>query len=109
MWFYGDMNTLYAHRAVLRRHLVALVGVALCVYFTYHILQGNRGVLRLMAISSSIDTMSQINTSLHSERDILEKKVQMMRPGQVDRDFLDERVRLTLGYSGANEISVLYN
>lgn len=104
------MNTFYVQGgSVLRRHMVALIGISLCFYFTYHTLQGSRSVPRLVAVNSSIATMSQKNDSLRLEREILEKKVASMRPGQVDKDLLDEKVRLNLGFKRADEFLVVGN
>jgi cell division protein FtsB len=53
--------------------------------------------------------MSQKNDALRLEREILEKKVASMRPGQVDKDLLDEKVRLTLGFTRSDELLVVGN
>lgn len=103
------MNKLYAHSAILRGNFITLIGVCLCLYFTYHVVQGNRGIVRLMAANKSIATLSLTGDSLAFERKILEKKVAMMRPGQVDEDLLEERVRLILGFRGAGELLIVRN
>ena len=103
------MNTLFSHRNILKDHLLPLIGICLCIYFAYHTIQGERSVLRLAAVNGQIETLSQKSDSLTSERMQVEEKVAMMRPGSVDSDLLEERVRLTLGYKHADEYAVLGN
>ena len=101
------MNKLYSHRYILKSNLFVFVGVCLCLYFSFHAFEGNRGVMELVSVNSQIETLSLKNDKLKAERTGLEKKVSMMRPGAVDRDLLEERVRATLGYKHADEFSVL--
>ena len=103
------MNKLHAHTLFMKEHLIATICMILCLYFSYHILNGERGILRVVALEKKIETLSQKHTSLTAEKSILERKVTMMRPGSVDKDLLEERVRLTLGYRYDNEYSILSN
>lgn len=103
------MNRLLAHRYVLRKNLISLIGVCLCFYFIYHAVQGNRSVIRLTSLNKSIATMSQKYDSLQAERIALETKVKMLRPGSVNRDLLEERARLVLGYKHPDEVIILRN
>jgi cell division protein FtsB len=103
------MNKLYAYNSFFREHLLILIGVCMCAYFSYHAVAGNRGLVRLVLVSSKIETLSNIETSLIAQNDDLSKKVGMMRPGTVDKDLLEERVRRVLGYRSTDEFSVLSN
>ena len=54
--------------------------------------------------------MGQASTefdALLGEREKLENKVVMMRPGSINKDLLEERIRSVLGYSYENEIILL--
>ena len=103
------MNKLLQHRYVIRQNLITLIGISLCIYFAYHALQGNRSVLRLLALNQSIETMSLEEDTLASERIALEQKVAMMRPGSISKDLLEERARMVLGYKYEDEIAILRN
>ncbi|MCC6597408.1 MAG: septum formation initiator family protein [Alphaproteobacteria bacterium] len=103
------MNKLLSHSAVLRENLVILIGLCLCVYFAYHTLQGNRSLYRYYTVNKKIEMLSQKNAALESEANALEKKIVMMRPGSVDKDLLEERVRFVLGYRDKNEYTILGN
>ena len=103
------MNTLLKHQYTLRRNLFLLVGICLCFYFSYHALQGDRSVIRLTSLNSQIATMSQKFEEKKAQRLAIEKKVVMMRPETLNKDLLEERVRLVLGYKHAQDIAVLSN
>lgn len=103
------MNRLLAHSSVLRENLVVLIGVCLCLYFAYHALQGNRSLLRYYAVGRKIEALERRSADLEIERAALEKKVSMMRPGSVDKDLLEERVRFVLGYRGGDEYTIIGN
>ncbi len=92
---------------LLKNHMFFFICVILSLYFGYHVLQGERGILSNMSLNREIETLSQMKTSLEAERAALEKKVVMMRPGSVDKDLLEEQVRSTLGYRYSSEVTVL--
>jgi cell division protein FtsB len=103
------MNKLLQHRYLIRQNLITLIGVCLCFYFVYHIVQGDRSVVRLLTLGSSVESMSQKNDILQRERLLLEQKVSMMRPENINRDLLEERVRVVLGYNLGDELVVVSN
>ncbi len=101
------MNKLYLRRHALKHNIFTFLGVCLCMYFTFHAVQGDRGVFRLLVAHSDIETLSAQSDTLIAERADLERKVAMMRPGFVDRDLLEERVRLIIGYKHDDEYAIL--
>lgn len=103
------MDKLFHHKYSLRQHLFTLIGIALCIYFGYHIIHGERSITKLMYLSQQIETQSQIGNNLHADRAALEEKVVMMRPGSINKDLLEEQVRLVLGYKHSNELIILDN
>lgn len=103
------MNKLIQNRGIVRENWLFLLGLCLCLYFTYHALQGERSVLRLVSLQQTIVTTSLENDNLKSERDLLQQKVVKMRPGSIDSDLLEERVRLVLGYKHPDEVVLISN
>ncbi|MFP4313497.1 MAG: FtsB family cell division protein [Alphaproteobacteria bacterium] len=77
------------------------------MYFLYHAFQGHRSYPKLMSLQASIEQKSDEYASLKIERDMLERRVKMLRPGSIQPDFLEERVRLVLGYKAPEEIVIL--
>lgn len=103
------MSKLLHHRAFLRRNLFLLIGLCLGLYFCYHAVLGQRGLVQLYYLSHKIETMSLKADNLLTERMALEKRVVMMRPGSVDRDLLEERAQLVLGYHHKQDLAILEN
>lgn len=103
------MNALYQRRYIIRQNLIVLIGICLTVYFSYHTIQGNRSYLRLMSLNASISKAEEEHKILKSERESIEEKVVMMRPGSINRDLLEERARLVLGYRHPDEKTIVVN
>ncbi len=103
------MNKLYQQRFVIRQNLIFLIGVCLTVYFSYHTIQGNRSYLRLMSLGTVISKTQNEYDALRAEREAIEEKVVMMRPGSINRDLLEERARLVLGYRHPDEKTIVAN
>ncbi len=103
------MNHLFKHQAVVRENLLYLIGMCLCLYFTYHAVQGNRSLVRMMTLKSQIETKQHERDNFLAERLALEERVSMMRPGSLNRDLLEERARAVLGYKSENEVVILRN
>lgn len=103
------MNKLMSHSQLFRENILAMIGVCLCIYFSYHAILGNRSVVKLYSLGAQIETLSQEKTAYVFTKDSLQKKVLMMRPGSVDKDLLEERARVVLGYRQSEEIVLLGN
>ena len=101
------MRKLIQKRFILRRNMVAIIGICLSFYFCYHLVAGQRGYLRLMSLESQLASAEQQLETKQSERVKVEKKVVMMRPGTIDRDLLEERARHVLGYRHKDELILL--
>ena len=101
------MKHLARHQFTIRRNLIALIGICLCVYFSYHAIQGERSYLQLLSLNKTLEHTKSEYAALKSEKDALERKVVMMRPGSINADLLEERVRAVLGYRHKDEWAVI--
>ena len=101
------MRNLIEKRYILRQNMMAVIGVCLCFYFCYHLVSGPRGYLRLLSLNHQISQQSVVLSEISDKRESIEQKVAMMRPGSVNRDLLEERVRYVLGYQQAGEVILL--
>ncbi len=101
------MKSLIEKRHILRQNMMAVMGFILCFYFCYHLVSGPRGYLRLLSLDNQITQQSTVLSGVTAERESVETKVTMMRPGSVNRDLLEERVRYVLGYRQAGEVFLL--
>lgn len=91
-------------RYILRRNMMAVIGICLSFYFCYHLVAGQRGYLRLMTLEHRVAKVSAEYEANKAAREKLEKKVVMMRPGTIDRDLLEEQARKMLGYRYEDEL-----
>ena len=103
------MKSLIAKRYLIRQNLVAIIGMCLGLYFCYHLMAGERSYWRLSALESKIESVDQNLSMLQENRAALEEKVVMMRPGSINRDLLEERVRVVLGYRAPTEKIIIQN
>ena len=90
-----------------RRMLPTLLGVCAVVYFGYHALQGERGVMTLMQLERRVDQAEVDLRAVEAERDALERNVELMRPTSLDRDMLEERARVVLNYTRPDEVVIM--
>jgi cell division protein FtsB len=76
-------------------------------YFIYHSIQGDRGILAWVQLQERLVlAVNQLNETV-KERHALEEIVQDLRPESINRDLLDQQVRLQLGYAHPDEIVIL--
>lgn len=101
------MKQLLEHNDLVRKNLLTLVGLGLCFYFSYHLLQGERSYFRLLSLEQNISEMKQTNDKLKTDHQALETRVSMLRSGSIDKDLLEERARIVLGYRNQGEKDIM--
>lgn len=101
------MKQLLEHNDLVRKNLLALLGLGLCFYFSYHLLQGERSYFRYLSLQQQISDMHTENEKLKADRASLESRVAMMRSGSIDKDLLEERARIVLGFRHQGEKDIL--
>lgn len=101
------MRKLLQQHYVVKHNFVAIIGFCLCFYFTYHIVSGERSYLRLVSLQHNMERATHQYVGLNKERQVLENKVAMLRPGSIDPDLLEERARVVLGFQHPDELVVM--
>jgi cell division protein FtsB len=86
-----------------KRLIVQYVLIAILLYFVFHVIYGNRGVLAYFTLQQKLTTTSQELDKTRNERIELEKKVNALKPESLDRDVLDEEARRSLGVANPKE------
>ena len=93
-----------------RRRLARLWGPGLAlflvVYFSYHLVQGDRGLIARDRLVAEVDTATVVLGDLQVERTRLEHLVDRLGPDAIDPDLLDERARAMLGWAHPNELVI---
>jgi len=82
----------------LRQVMVPLLGATLMVYFGYHVLQGDRGLIAWWNLRYEIERTDMALFEVTAEKEALERRVSLLRPESLDRDMLEERARIMLGF-----------
>lgn len=101
------MRKLLEHHDLVRKNMLALVGIGLCFYFSYHLLQGDRSYFRYLSLQKQISDMHLSHDKMKDNRANLETRVAMLRSSSIDKDLLEERARLILGFRRAGEKDIL--
>lgn len=79
---------------------------SLTAYMTYHLFQGNRGLVALWNLKKIVYEEQGILERLQSETASLAKQVKRLRPQSLDLAFLEERAREVLGLAAPEEVIV---
>ena len=101
------MSLLSEIKSRIRYILWPTIWATLIFYFSFHILQGERGLIAYWQINSEVSAAKSIRNMLLKEKSILENRVNLLSPKSLDPDMLEERVRVMLGYSQANETIII--
>ncbi len=83
--------------------------IALIGYFSWHAVYGEYGAFKLTRLDERLVIRTAELDLVTAERAKLERRVQLMQPGKVDPDMLDEQSRATLGYSQPDELTIYLN
>jgi cell division protein FtsB len=79
------------------KHVVGpLFGIVAVSYFAYHTVHGDRGLLALLQMRERV---AEAENRLHT--------LQNEKHHWDDRDMLDERVRIMLGYARADDLVII--
>jgi cell division protein FtsB len=91
-----------------RGRLVAgpVAGISLVVYFSYHLVEGDRGLAAWARLDQQIQAAKTQLDQTEAERASLDARVSMLRPNHLDPDLLDEQARAVLNRVGPDERAV---
>ena len=93
-------------RRSLRRAITPCLGFFALLYFGYHTVQGDRGVIAYLRLSANLErTEMALQESIES-RQALARRVDLLRPDNLDRDMLDEQARQILGLAHPHDVVI---
>lgn len=77
------------------RHAIGpFLGAAAVVYFGFHAVQGDRGLIAWWNLNQEIAKAEAVAQRVAAEKSELENRVRLLRPDSLDPDLLEERARL---------------
>ena len=83
--------------------LATFLSFGLFFYFPYHLVHGDRGYFAWKGLQKKLATAESKYDDKQAERLALENRVKLLRPDSLDRDMLDERARVVLGFVKPDE------
>ena len=86
-----------------------LLGLGAVVYFAYHTIEGDRGVLAYLQLRSQLDEAELQLAKVTTDRQELEHRVLLLRPDHLDPDMLEERARVMLNMGHDGETVIMEN
>jgi cell division protein FtsB len=94
-----------------KRRTGALVVPALAAcfltYFGFHAYNGDYGINAKYRLEERIGGLERQVAGLKQQRAELERKVQLLHDGTVERDMLDEHARRVLNYAHPDDVVIL--
>lgn len=86
-----------------------IIAIGLLAYFIYHIIQGERGVLSMMRLQQKIAVAEEELNAVQKQHDVLNHRVQLLKPDSLDPDMLEERARSVLNFARKDELVIYDN
>ena len=83
-----------------------IIGILAVAYFSYHLIEGDRGLFAYLKLQHDIERAEEVYQITEAEKRALEKRVELLRPENLDVDMLEERSREVLGLAHPDEIVI---
>lgn len=101
MGLLGDIR----HRS--RALIGPMLGVAVVGYFTYHVINGERGIATWIQLKDRVAEARQQQQAVAHTKELAERRVRLLRPDSLDPDLLEERARVILNYGQKRDLIVV--
>ncbi|PZO79404.1 MAG: cell division protein [Mesorhizobium amorphae] len=89
------------------RLIVPALTACVLSYFGYHAYNGDYGIYATYRYQEREAELTKELAEIREQRIAVERRVQMVHDGTLDRDLVDEQARRALNLSQANEITVM--
>jgi cell division protein FtsB len=98
-----QMRFLAELRARARHAIGPVLGISAIVYVAYHAVQGQRGLIAYWQLANQV-VQARVNLAhIADERAVMENRVRLLHPQNLDPDMVEERARIMLGYGYPDE------
>jgi len=87
--------------------IAPLICALVLVYFGYHGVQGERGLLAWLKRTQQVEIMQHEVDALRTERARIAHKVSLLRVGNLDLDLLEEQARAVLNLAHPDDIFIV--
>jgi cell division protein FtsB len=100
------MGLWYDLRRSLRRAITPCLGFCALLYFGYHTVQGERGIIAYLRLNANLERTEIALRESDEVQQVLARRVGLLRPEHLDRDMLDEQARQILGLAHPDDIVI---
>ncbi len=101
------MAVLHDMRRQAKQVVVPVLAIAVLAYFSYHAIQGDRGLFAWMTYNQQLKQTRALADAVAAQRGELENRVERLSSASLDPDLLDERVRTMLNYADQDEVVIM--
>ena len=95
--------TLKLPRFRMRFYVLPFIFLMITHYFTYHLVQGERGLFRLFAVNKELNEAETLLKKSDHEKAVMESKINSLSSDSLSADMLDELGRKELGFIKSDE------
>ncbi|MBE6449368.1 MAG: septum formation initiator family protein [Alphaproteobacteria bacterium] len=78
-------------------YILPCVFLMITLYFTYHLIEGERGISRWFAVNQELVEAGKILSETQKQKEMLEKRVALLSSQHLDADMLEETLHQELG------------
>jgi cell division protein FtsB len=89
------------------RLIVPAISAALITYFGFHAYHGEFGIYSRYRLEARTVELQQRLDVIKAQRMQLERRVQLLHDGTLEKDMLDEQARKALNVSHTDEITIM--
>jgi cell division protein FtsB len=101
------MTTRQYKRSRLRQLILPVIATGFLGYFGFHAFNGYFGIWAKELLEQQSALLEEQLAQLQAERKLLEDRVSLLRPENLDRDMIDEMARRKLGVMKHDEVVIL--
>lgn len=95
--------TFFMKISVQKLVLVNILLFLAILYFLFHTIYGDRGIFSYVKLQQDKLQKEKQLEELTKQKNDLEHKVNLLKPETIDKDFLEEEVRVKLDYASPKE------
>lgn len=87
--------------------IVPAIAAAFLSYFGFHAFQGDYGIYAKYQLEEQVASKQAELDTIMAERGKLERRVQLLHDGTLEKDMLDEQARRALNLSRSDELIIM--
>lgn len=84
-----------------------MLGVGAVVYFAYHAVNGDRGLMAWIELKDKVVAAETAAQAVAEERRAIANRVGLLHPEHLDPDMVEERARVMLNFAYAGDIVIM--